>query len=181
MATVEIILKKKIEGLGAEADIVTVKPGYARNYLIPRDMAAPATLATKKQVEDLKRKRAEREAEELNKAQEVATQLGRLKLSFTLTAGGDQSKVFGAVTAQDIADKLKESGYEIDKKKIELAKPIKDSGEHEVVVHLAHGVLAKLDVIVATASAKKEDEAEQPAAKKGKKSAASKEPKTKKS
>jgi len=66
---VEVILKTKIEGLGSEADIVSVKPGYARNFLIPKDFAAPATNATKRQVEELRRKRAEREAAELNEAQ----------------------------------------------------------------------------------------------------------------
>jgi len=123
---VDVILKSKIEGLGAEADVVSVKPGYARNYLIPKNLAAPATNATKRQIEDLKRKRASREADELNQAQEFATKLGKLKLSFTLSAGEGQEKVFGAVTAQDITDKLKENGFDIDKKKIELPKAIKD-------------------------------------------------------
>src|SRR5271169_4214461 len=79
---VEVILKTKIEGLGSEADIVSVKPGYARNFLIPKDFAAPATLATKRQIEELKRKRAEREAAEMNEAQELAGKLGKLKLVF---------------------------------------------------------------------------------------------------
>src|SRR5271168_643519 len=83
---VEVILKTKIEGLGSEADIVSVKPGYARNFLIPKDFAAPATNATKRQVEELRRKRAEREASELNSAQELAGKLGKLKLVFTLEA-----------------------------------------------------------------------------------------------
>src|ERR1700677_1441217 len=111
---VEVILKTKIEGLGSEADIVSAKPGYARNFLIPKDFAAPATLATKRQVEDLKRKRAE------------------LKPVFTLAAGEGQDKSFGSVTSKDIADKLKEAGHDIDRKKIDLPKPIKDTGEHEV-------------------------------------------------
>lgn len=151
---VEVILKTKVEGLGAEADVVSVKPGYARNYLIPRNFAAPATSATKRQIEDLKRKRAAREAEEFNKAQEFATTLGKLKLSFTLSAGEGQEKVFGAVTSQDIATKLKESGFEIDKKKINLPKAIKDRGDHEVEIGLHHGVTAKVNVFVEVASAK---------------------------
>ncbi len=145
---VEVILKTKVEGLGAEADIVSVKPGYARNYLIPQNFAAPATSATKRQIEDLKRKRAAREAEEFNKAQEFATKLGKAKLSFTLSAGEGQSKVFGAVTAQDVADKLKEAGFEIDKKKINLPKAIKDRGDHEVEIDLGHNVTAKINVVV---------------------------------
>jgi large subunit ribosomal protein L9 len=145
---VEVILKTKIEGLGSEADIVSVKPGYARNFLIPKDFAAPATLATKRQVEDLKRKRAEREAAEMNAAQELSGKLGKLKLVFTLQAGEGQEKSFGSVTNQDIATKLKEAGYEIDRKKIDLPKPIKDTGDHEVTVKLAPDVQATLHVTV---------------------------------
>jgi large subunit ribosomal protein L9 len=153
---VELILKTKVEGLGVEADVVSVKPGYARNFLIPKDFAAPATQATKRQIEELKKKRAEREAQEFNQAQEFAGKLGKTKLAFTLTAGSGQDKVFGAVTAQDIALKLKEAGFEIDKKKIDLPKPIKDLGAHEVIIHLGAGVQAKINVEVASASAKVE-------------------------
>src|SRR5271170_6917885 len=145
---VEVILKTKIEGLGSEADIVSVKPGYARNFLIPKDFAAPATSATKRQIEELKRKRAEREAAELNEAQELVGKLGKLKLVFVLQSGEGQQKSFGAVTNKDIADKLKEAGYEIDRKKIDLAKPIKDTGEHEVTVKLGAEVQATLTVTV---------------------------------
>ncbi len=166
---VEVILKTKIEGLGSEADIVSVKPGYARNFLIPKDFAAPATLATKRQVEDLKRKRAEREAAELNAAQELAGKLGKLKLVFTLEAGEGQEKVFGAVTNQDIANKLKEAGYEIDRKKIDLPKPIKDTGEHEVPVKLAAEVQATLHVTVNHPAPKEAPEAEATDAKGAKK------------
>ena len=145
---VEVILKTKIEGLGSEADIVSVKPGYARNFLIPKDFAAPATLATKRQVEDLKRKRAEREASELNAAQELAGKLGKLKLVFVLEAGEGQEKSFGSVTNQDIANKLKEAGHEIDRKKIDLPKPIKDTGDHEVTIKLGHDINASVTVTV---------------------------------
>jgi large subunit ribosomal protein L9 len=145
---VEVILKTKIEGLGSEADIVSVKPGYARNFLLPKDFAAPATQATKRQVEELKRKRAEREAAELNQAQELSGKLGKLKLVFVLEAGEGQEKSFGSVTNQDIANKLKEAGYDIDRKKIDLPKPIKDTGEHEVIVKLGSDIQAKLNVTV---------------------------------
>jgi large subunit ribosomal protein L9 len=145
---VEVILKTKIEGLGSEADIVSVKPGYARNFLIPKDFAAPATNATKRQVEELRRKRAEREATELNDAQELAGKLGKLKLVFILESGEGQEKSFGAVTNLDIATKLKEAGYEVDRKKIDLPKPIKDLGEHEVTLKLGSDIQATLHVTV---------------------------------
>jgi large subunit ribosomal protein L9 len=179
---VEVILKTKIEGLGSEADIVSVKPGYARNFLIPKDFAAPATLATKRQVEDLKRKRAEREAAEMNAAQEIAGKLGRLKLVFTLEAGEGQEKSFGSVTNQDIANKLKEAGHEIDRKKIDLPKAIKDTGEHEVTVKLAPDVHATLHVTVNHPAPKEAPEGEATDAKgpkrpyKAKKAAAEKAP-----
>jgi large subunit ribosomal protein L9 len=145
---VEVILKTKIEGLGSEADVVSVKPGYARNFLIPKGFASPSTSATKRQVEELRRKRAEREANELNEAQELAGKLGKLKLVFTLESGEGSEKVFGSVTSQDIADKLKEAGYEVDRRKIELPKPIKELGDHEVTVKLGSDVQAKLNVTV---------------------------------
>ena len=160
--SVEVILKTKIEGLGSEADIVSVKPGYARNFLIPKDFAAPATNATKRQVEELRRKRADREAQELNDAQELAGKLGKLKLVFTLESGEGSNKVFGSVTSQDIANKLKEAGYAIERKKIDLPKAIKDLGEHEVPVKLAAEIVAKLTVTVNHPAPKQEEPVEAP-------------------
>jgi large subunit ribosomal protein L9 len=150
---VEVILKTKVPALGAEADLVKVRPGYARNYLIPRGMAVLATAASKHQLQQLKKKRAEREAQELNDAQQLAQQLGRLRLSFTLEGAAvgksvQEEKVFGSVTSQDIANRLKEEGYEIDRKKILLSKAIKDSGDHEVTIQIHPEVMAKVLVVV---------------------------------
>lgn len=142
----EVILKQPVHGLGAEADLVKVKPGYARNFLIPRGLAVTATAASKKFVEDLKRKRAAREAAELNEANEKATALNKVTLTFQMEAN-EQGKIFGAVTAQDIAERLATLGHSIDKKKIG-AKPIKDEGPHEVVITLGHGVSAKIKVVL---------------------------------
>ena len=171
---VEVILKTKIEGLGSEADIVSVKPGYARNFLIPKDFAAPATLATKRQIEELKRKRAEREAKEMNDAQELAGKLGKLKLVFVLEAGENQEKSFGSVTNNDIATKLKEAGHDIDRKKIDLPKPIKDLGEHEVIVKLGSDIQATLHITVNHPAPKESAETEATDAKGGKKPKAKK-------
>ena len=171
---VEVILKTKIEGLGSEADIVSVKPGYARNFLIPKDFAAPATSATKRQMEDLKRKRAEREAAEMNDAQELAGKLGKVKLVFVLEAGEGQEKSFGSVTNLDIATKLKEAGHDIDRKKIDLPKPIKDTGEHEVIVKLGSDIQATLHVTVNHPAPKESAEVETAEAKGGKKPKAKK-------
>jgi large subunit ribosomal protein L9 len=142
----EVILKQPVHGLGAEADLVKVKPGYARNFLIPRGLAVTATAASKKFVEDLKRKRAAREAAELNDANEKAKALNKVTLTFQMEAN-EQGKIFGAVTAQDISERLAKLGHDIDKKKI-AAKPIKDEGDHEVTIALGHGVSAKIKVVL---------------------------------
>ena len=161
---VDVILKTKIEGLGSEADIVSVKPGYARNYLIPKDFAAPATLATKRQVKNSAASAPSARPTELNDAQELAGKLGKLKLVFVLESGEGSEKVFGSVTSQAIADKLKEAGYTIDRKKIDLPKAIKDLGEHEVPVKLGADIVAKLNVTVNHPAPKAEEGAAEEAA-----------------
>jgi large subunit ribosomal protein L9 len=154
----EVILKQPVYGLGAEADLVKVKPGYARNFLIPRGLAVTATVASKKFVEDLKKKRAAREAAELNDANEKAVALNKLTLTFPVEAN-EQGKLFGAITSQDIAERLATLGHTIEKKKI-ASKPLKEEGEHEVVVSFGHGVQARLKVVlqVNKAAAAAEDE-----------------------
>lgn len=160
----EVILKQPVHGLGAEADLVKVKPGYARNFLIPRGMAVTATAASKKFVEDLKKKRAAREATELNDANEKATALNKVTLTFQMEAN-EQGKIFGAVTSQEIADRLATLGHKIEKKKINT-KPIKDEGEHEVTVTLGHGVSARLKVVLDLKKPEAAEEEEAPVKKK---------------
>lgn len=159
----EVILKKPVYGLGAEADLVKVKAGYARNYLIPRGLAVTASETSKKAVESLKRQRAEREARELNDANEIATALNKVTLTFPMEAN-ESGKVFGAVTAQDISERLATLGHQVDKKKI-ATKPLKDEGEHEVSISFGHGVHARLKVVLQINRAKA-DEEEAPAKKK---------------
>lgn len=155
---VELILKQPIEGLGAESDVVKVKSGYARNYLLPNHLAVIATKASKKQIEDLKRRRAEREAEELNNAQELASKINKMTLTFQMETSDDAGeKVFGSVTAADVADRLQKQSLLVPKKKIQIGRPLKEIGEHSVVIHLGAGVDAKLKVVLVTASAEKKD------------------------
>jgi large subunit ribosomal protein L9 len=142
----EVILKQPVYGLGAEADLVKVKPGYARNFLIPRGMAVTATAASKKFVEDLKKKRAAREAAELNDANVTATALNKVTITFPMEIN-EQGKVFGAVTAQDISERLATLGHKVDKKKIQT-KPLKEEGDHEITVALGHGVQARFKVVL---------------------------------
>src|SRR5712664_1046925 len=144
MPTTEVILTDNVPGLGAEADVVKVRRGYARNYLLPRGKAYEMTPAAMRQLNALKQKRAEREARELNEAQELARRIGKARLTFTLETG-ETGKAFGSITAQDIVNRLKnEIGAEIDRHKIVLERPIKDTGEHEVAIKLHHDVTAQL-------------------------------------
>lgn len=150
MPATEVILTEKIEHLGAEADVVKVKPGYARNFLIPQKKAIEVTPATMKRINLLKAKRAEREAKELNEAEELARRINKLKISLELETG-TTGKAFGSITAADIAERLvKELGPKgnVDRHRIHLEKPIKESGAHEVTIKLHADVVAKLVVNV---------------------------------
>ena len=144
MPLTQLILTENVPGLGAEADVVRVRRGYARNYLLPRGKAYEVTPGTLRKLDALKQKRAEREARELNEAEELGRRIGKARLIFTLETG-ETGKAFGSVTAQDIVNRLKnELGTEIDRHKIVLERPIKDTGEHEVAIRLHHDVTAQL-------------------------------------
>jgi len=144
MPLTELILTENIPGLGAEADLVKVRRGYARNYLLPRGKAHEVTPGALRKLDALKQKRAEREARELNEAEELARRIGKARFVFTLETG-ETGRAFGSVTAQDIMNRVKnELGTEIDRHKIVLERPIKDTGEHEVAIKLHHDVTAQL-------------------------------------
>jgi large subunit ribosomal protein L9 len=143
MPTTELILTENVPGLGAEADVVRVRRGYARNYLLPTGKAYEVTPVALRQLDNLKKKRAEREARELNEAEELSRRIGKLRVTFTL-ATGETGKAFGSITAQDIVHRLKnEIGAEIERHKIMLERPIKETGEHEVPIKLHHDVTAQ--------------------------------------
>jgi large subunit ribosomal protein L9 len=160
MPLTELILTENIPGLGAEADVVKVRRGYARNYLLPHGKAHEVTPSALRQIDALKQKRAEREARELNEAEELARRIGKARFIFTLETG-ETGKAFGSVTAQDIMNRVKnELGAEIDRHKILLERPIKDTGEHEVAIKLYHDVTAQLVVQVKSAEGPRERGAE---------------------
>ena len=143
MPLTEIILTENIPGLGAEADVVKVRRGYARNFLLPQGKAYEVTKSSLRQLDNLKAKRAAREATELNEAEELARRIGKLRVVFTLETG-ESGKAFGSITAQDIVKRLKnELGNEIDRHRIVLEHPLKTTGEHEVPIKLHHDVTAK--------------------------------------
>ncbi len=143
MPSTEIILTENIPGLGAEADVVKVRRGYARNFLLPQGKAYEVTKRSLRQLDNLKAKRAAREAAELNEAEELARRISKLKVVFTLETG-ETGKAFGSVTAQDLVKRLKnELGNEIDRHRLVLEHPLKTTGEHEVSIKLHHDVTAK--------------------------------------
>lgn len=143
MAHSEVLLVKPVEGLGGEGDQVKVRAGYARNFLLPSGMALPVTKANRKQVEALKRRRGEREAQELNGAQELARKLEKTALAFAVTTG-EGGKMFGSITAADIYEKLAAAGVTIERKRILLHTPVKALGKHTVKVKLHADVSVEL-------------------------------------
>ena len=151
MATTQVILKEKIKGLGAEADVVSVKRGFARNFLLPQGKAYEATKGNLRYTERLKAVRAEREAKELAEAEKLASKLKKVKLKLTLSTG-QGGKAFGSITTIDIAKALaEEANVEIDRHQIVLEKPIKNTGNFEIVVKLGHEVTATIKLAVAAA------------------------------
>lgn len=156
MANAQVILKEKIEGLGAEADVVKVRAGYARNFLIPQGKAFEANKSNLRHVEALKTNRAAREAEELVGLQEIAVKIAKLKPKFTL-ATGQGGKAFGSVTNIDIHKELEAAGIVIDRHTIELDKPVKKSGKTEVQIRLHPDVIATLTISVDAGAEEKED------------------------
>ncbi len=162
MPSTQIILTENVPGLGAEADVVKVRRGYARNYLLPRGKAYEVTTASLRELDNLKKKRAEREARELNDAEELSRRIRKLHITFTLETGRT-GKAFGSITAQDIVTRLKnELGNEIDRHKIVLDHPIKTTGEHEVAIKLHHDVSTQCNFQVKAAEPKAEAAASAP-------------------
>lgn len=153
MPNTEVILTENIPGLGAEADLVKVRPGFARNFLVPHGKAINVTPAALRKLDQLRAKRAEREARELNEGEELARKINKLKLTFILETG-ETGKAFGSVTAKDIADRIKAElgGVEIERSRIVLERPIKETGAQEIPIKLHADVTAKLKITIQPAS-----------------------------
>lgn len=143
----EVILREDIKTLGKAGDMVRVKPGYARNYLLPRGLAYEATEGNKKRIAAESNARGVRLEAEKKEATALANSLGSLTVTITGKAG-EGDRLFGSITASDIADGLAAQGHKIDKRKIELAHPIKSLGEHIVMLRLHPEVQAEIRVSV---------------------------------
>ena len=139
----KIILREDYNPLGKIGDIVTVKDGYARNFLIPKNIAVPAIPRNVKLLEEERKLLQHRQNRDKRKAEAVAKELGKVSLTATVSVG-EEDKVFGSVTAQTIADLLKEKGYDIDKRKIQLDEPIKALGVYNVSIKLHPEVNAEI-------------------------------------
>lgn len=149
MATTEVILREKVEGLGSESEIVKVKRGFARNFLIPQSKAYEATRGNLRHIEHLKEVRASREAEELAEAQKVAEKLRKLRLNTTLSIG-QGGKAFGSITTADVAALINEkSKLNIDRHQVQLDKPIKTLGSFTIPIkiHASHPATISLRVL----------------------------------
>ena len=153
MPTSEVILTENIRGLGAEADIVKVKRGFARNFLLPQGKAYEVTPVTLKRINQLKTKRAEREGVERNAAEELVRRINKLTLNLILETG-TTGKAFGSISTRDLEEALKKElpGVEIDRHAIQLDKPIKETGLQEIQIKLYTDVTATLKVQVKSSS-----------------------------
>jgi len=154
MSQIEVILKQQVENLGAEADVIKVKRGYALNFLIPTGKAYEATSGNLKHIDALKKARALREANEIEAATKLANRLNKQRLKFEL-ATGQGGKAFGSVTAKDIQDSLAETDRQfrdIDRKQIQLKKPIKRTGDFEVEVKIHQDINATLKIKISAAA-----------------------------
>jgi large subunit ribosomal protein L9 len=143
----QIILQEDVEKLGHRGDVVTVKPGYARNFLLPRKLAIEATSGNMKALERIRGALAKKTATELEAAEKQAQLLNGVALKFTRKTG-ENDQMFGSVTAADIADGLEAQGFKIDKRQIQLAEPIKVVGERDVTVKVFREVTAAIKVTV---------------------------------
>ena len=143
----KLILTNEVTGLGEPGDVVEVKDGYARNFLLPRNLATPWTKGYEKQIAAIRKARKAREIATVDEAKALATSLAAEPVVVTAKAGA-AGRLFGAITTTDIATAVGKRGVTVDKRKIEIVDPIKSTGEHQVSVRLHPEVTAKLRVSV---------------------------------
>ena len=143
----QIILQEDIDKLGHRGDVVTVKPGYARNYLLPRKLAVEATTGNLKAIERIRGSLAKKTATELEAAHKQAELLNVVALKFTRKTG-ENDQMFGSVTTADVAEGLGAQGFKIDKRQVQLAEPIKIIGESQVTIKVFRDVTAQIKVTV---------------------------------
>ena len=143
----QVILREEVPNLGTIGDVVKVKPGYARNFLLPRGLAIEASTRNLRELEHQKRVVADKRLREQKTAAAVADKMSAVTLMFSLRAG-EEGKLFGSVTNQDIHRALEEKGVTVERRRILLDEPIKTLGEHKVAIHVGPDVRATVTVTV---------------------------------
>jgi len=143
----QIILQEDVEKLGHRGDVVTVKPGYARNFLLPHKLAVEATAGNLKAIERIRTSLAKKTATELEAAQKQAELLNGVGVKFTRKTG-ENDQMFGSVTSADVAEALAAQGFKIDKRQVQLGEPIKIIGESAVTIKVFRDVTAQIKVTV---------------------------------
>jgi len=147
---VKVILLQDVPALGPAGAVRDVKDGYARNYLIPRGLAAEATAGSLRTLEGRQRAQAQRAERERRSAEQLAADLAAAVVEIS-GRGGEGGRLFGAITAQDVAEALTRRGFPVTKKQVELDEPIKTAGFYKIPVRVGQGVVARVDVnVVAT-------------------------------
>jgi large subunit ribosomal protein L9 len=144
----EVILRTYVEHLGRRGEIVKVAEGYARNYLLPRKLALPVTESNKRQIERERQVAEARELEEKTQAEAFAARLSSVEIAIARRVGGEGDTLYGSVTSADVASALEKQGFEIDRRKIQLAEPLKQLGEYTVPIKVHREVTAPVTVKV---------------------------------
>ncbi|MBW2273890.1 MAG: 50S ribosomal protein L9 [Deltaproteobacteria bacterium] len=147
MGNVKVILREDVQRLGHAGDVVSVKPGYARNFLIPGGKASVATESKVNELEHHRRVISEQLAKQLKDVEAIRHKLQSVSLGFEMQAG-EEGKLFGSVTSQHIAEQLAQKGFAVDRRKVVLSEPIKEIGEHTVEVKLHREIAANIKVVV---------------------------------
>jgi large subunit ribosomal protein L9 len=143
----QVILKEDVHNLGKAGEVVTVRPGYGRNYLLPQGKAAVATAGNVAEIEHQKKLIAAKNAKLMKDAQSVADKLGKIELTIE-RAVGEEDKLFGSVTTRDIEEALAQKGVTVDHKKISVAETIKTIGIHTAEAKLGQGITAQIKIVV---------------------------------
>ena len=143
----EVILREDVDKLGSRGQLVKVAPGYARNFLLPKRLAVPATDANKKIVQQEREAHLRREAKLKSESEDLAKLMSNVSVTIRHRAG-ENNQLFGSVTSKDIADALEAQKYHVDRRKIQLDEPIRTLGEHKVILRLHRDVSTQITVIV---------------------------------
>ena len=159
MANAELLLLQPVEDLGDEGDTVTVKSGYARNFLLPNGLAIPVNRSNRKQIEALRERAEKRRISELDAAKGIEDKLGTIQIVFAVKTGPG-GKMFGAVTAQDLIEKIGENGIDLEKKQVNLYTPVKSLGKHTTRIRLHPEVSVDFDFEVVSENPIEEEETE---------------------